>query len=103
MHEGFEITFREMLPDSGIVELVMQQLASVPRAAERRCSVVLRRLGARPERFDAHVQLGSGPRQAALQGAGAGPDASGAVRSAFADLRGRLIVVQSAGSSRLVL
>jgi len=93
MPAGFEITFREMLPESDIVELVLQQLASMPRAAEERCSVVLRRLEARPSRFDAHVEFGSG-RRLALRGEGAGADAGGAVRSAFANLRGCLCAVQ---------
>jgi hypothetical protein len=91
MREGFEITFREMLPDSGIVELVVQLLASVPRAADQRCSVVLRRLSAWPNCFGAHVELGSG-RRMAVHVEGAGEDAGGAVRSAFANLRQRLVV-----------
>lgn len=91
MREGFEITFREMLPDSGIVELVVQQLASVPRAVNQRCSVVLRRLSAPPHCFGAHVAIGSGPCLT-LQGEGAGVDARGAVRNAFANLRQRLMV-----------
>jgi hypothetical protein len=92
MQDGFEITFREMLPDSGILELVQEQLSSVPLAEDQRCSVVLRHISDQPRRFDASVELDSPRRRTALYADGAGVDAYAAVRKAFATLRYRLVL-----------
>ena len=89
MHEGFDITFREVMPESSLIELVIEQLAQlhdVPGAHDRHCSVVLRRHAATPNAFDAHVQFEPERRGPALHGEASGPSAHEALCLAFADL-----------------
>ena len=87
MGDSFEITFREMLPDSSIVEWVRGQLAKVPRSADWHCRVVLHRLGTQPACFRAHIELRSS-WDVALQSEATATDAWRAVRGAFADAAG---------------
>ena len=89
MHDGFDITFREVMPESSLIELVVEQLAQlhdVPGAHDRHCSVELRRLAGAPHAFDAHVQFEPERRGPALHGEASGPSAHEALCRAFADL-----------------
>ncbi|MDB4972134.1 MAG: hypothetical protein JWN48_475 [Myxococcaceae bacterium] len=87
MHEGFDITFREVMPESSIVELVIAQLATLRGLDDRHCSVVLRRHERALDEFAAHVQFEREWRGDALHGQATAHDPHEAVARAFADLR----------------
>jgi hypothetical protein len=96
MHEGFDITFREVMPESSIIELVIEQIALLHGVADLHCSVVLRRnehaTDALDAQFDARVQLEPERRGDSLHGTATGHDPYEAVCRAFADLREHQLV-----------
>jgi len=86
MHEGFDITFREVIPEASIIELVIDELAHLDAAIDRHCSVVLRR-SEDDEAFAAWVALDPELRGDVVHGEATGPDLHAALHRAFADLR----------------
>ncbi len=91
MHDGFDITFRGVMPDAGILELVLAQLGEIRGdRAGRHCSVVLRDSGPELNRINAHVSLFALSRDKTLHSMALGQDSYDAVRQAFAKLRSDL-------------
>lgn len=87
MHDGFDITFHEVIPESGIVELVVRELERVSSDGHLHCSVVVSHVGPEPEHFDVQVELRSGSVDLGLRGYAVDNDQYCAVRRAFASLR----------------
>jgi hypothetical protein len=99
MHDGFDITFHEVIPDSGIVELVVRELERVPSDGHLHCSVVVSHIGPEPEHYDVQVELRAGTVDLNLRGYAVDNDQYCAVRRAFASLRDAVSAdVQSLGA-----
>jgi hypothetical protein len=86
MNDGFDITFREVVPECGVVELVVAELDRVTPHPGLHCSVVVRRRQADPFPFDVHVEL-RGRKVAHLHADAVDLDQCLALRQAFAALR----------------
>ena len=87
MDGGFDITFREVVPESGIVVLVVGELDKMAPRFGLHCSVVVRRGSGEPSPFCVHVEL-RGRKAAPLLSADAvDADQQAALRVAFAALR----------------
>jgi hypothetical protein len=86
MNDGFDITFREVVPECGVVELVVAELDRVTPHLGLHCSVVVRRRDADPFPFDVHVEL-HGRKMTHLHGEAVDLDQCLALRQAFAALR----------------
>jgi hypothetical protein len=101
MHDGFDITFREVIPESGIVELVVRELERVPISDGLHCSVIVSQIGPEPMHFDVQVELLSGALNLGLRGYAVDNDQYCAMRQAFAALRDALSAdSQTSGTSR---
>ena len=87
MNDGFDITFHEVIPESGIVELVVRELERLPEHEQLHCSVVVSHVGPEPVNFDVHVELLVGVVELGLRGYAVDNDQYCAVRQAFASLR----------------
>jgi hypothetical protein len=87
MNDGFDITFHEVIPESGIVELVVRELERLPTHEQLHCSVVVSHVGPPPVHFDVHVELLEGLIELGLRGYAVDNDQYCAVRQAFASLR----------------
>jgi hypothetical protein len=87
MHAGFDITFHEVIPESGIVELVVAELEKVHGPSGLHCSVVVSRSGPEPVAFDVLVELRSGSVELGLSGYAVDNDQYFALRQAFSALR----------------
>ena len=87
MNDGFDITFHEVIPESGIVELVVRELERLPAHERLHCSVVVSHIGPAPVHYDVHVELLMGVVELGLRGYGVDNDQYCAVRQAFASLR----------------
>ena len=87
MDGGFDITFREVVPDSGIVELAVAELDQVAPRAGTHCSVVLRRSRLDPFPFEVHIELHGRPSSQPLSADAIDGDQQFALRRAFAALR----------------
>lgn len=87
MHDGFDITFREVVPESGIVELVVAELQKMHPHEGLHCSVVVSRAGSEETPFDVHVELRAHNVGVGLQGYAVDNDQYYALRQAFNALR----------------
>ena len=87
MSDGFDITFREVVPESGVVELVVAELDKVTPRHGLHCSVVVRRGAADPFPFDVHVELHGRKLTTLLHADAIDVDQRLALRQAFASLR----------------
>ena len=87
MDGGFDITFREVVPESGIVELVVGELDKMSPRFGLHCSVVVRRGSGEPAPFCVHVELRGRKTSPLLQADAVDPDQQAALRVAFAELR----------------
>ena len=87
MSDGFDITFREVVPESGVVELVVAELDKVTPRHGLHCSVVVRRAEADPFPFDVHVELRGRKLTTQLHADAIDVDQRLALRQAFASLR----------------
>jgi hypothetical protein len=87
MQDGFDITFHEVVPESGVVELVVAELERVRSREGLHCSVIVRRSGPAPVPFDVHVELRLGNVDLGLCGYAVDNDQYYALRQAFAALR----------------
>lgn len=99
MHDGFDITFHEVIPESGVVELVVAELARVDDRDGLHCSVVVSRAGPDSTPFDVHVELRLGSVDLGLTGYAVDNDQYFALRQAFAVLRDVRAARQSSGES----
>jgi hypothetical protein len=87
MDHGFDITFHEVIPESGIVELVVAELDKTNVRDGLHCSVVVSHVGPAAQAFDVHVELMAQNRHIGLSGYAVDNDQYYAVRQAFAALR----------------
>jgi hypothetical protein len=87
MHDGFDITFHEVIPELGLVELVVAELGKLANREGLHCSVVVSHVGAVPHAFDVQVELLSRDRHIGLTGYAVDSDPYYALRQAFSALR----------------
>jgi hypothetical protein len=87
MHDGFDITFHEVIPELGLVELVVAELGKLSQRDGLHCSVVVSHGSATPHSFDVQVELLSCGRRIGLTGYAVDHDAYYAMRQAFSALR----------------
>jgi hypothetical protein len=87
MDGGFDITFREVVPESGIVELVVGELDKMAPRFGLHCSVVVRRGSGDPGPFCVHVELRGRKAAPLLTADAVDADQQLALRVAFTALR----------------
>jgi hypothetical protein len=87
MHNGFEITFHEVIPELGLLELVVTELDKLGDQPGLYCSVVVSQTHATPQSFDILVALLPRERHPRLTGYAVDGDPYYALRLAFAALR----------------
>lgn len=87
MHDGFDITFREVIPESAMVELVVAELNRLNPERGVHCSVVVTRLDDDDAKFKVLVELSAAEYAPEIHSQAVARDRFDALRQAFAIVR----------------